>query len=75
MTNTVFRLKFNISSISHQQAVAEHWNLPEIFKFKDVASVYKCKKRTVYLPHMGPGFRCELQQSPPKQSEKLSKIA
>jgi hypothetical protein len=32
--------KHKISSISHQQAVAEHWDLPntEIFQSKDVAS-------------------------------------
>jgi hypothetical protein len=37
MTN---RFKLQISSISHQQAVAEHWDLPntEIFQSKDVAS-------------------------------------
>jgi hypothetical protein len=31
-----------MSSISHQQAVAEHWDLPntEIFLSKDVASVF-----------------------------------
>jgi hypothetical protein len=45
MTNTVFVFqcfKLNISSISHQQAVAEHWDLPtsEIFQSKDVASAY-----------------------------------
>jgi hypothetical protein len=44
MTNTtVFfqRFKLNMSSISHQQAVAEHWDSPntEIFQSKDVASV------------------------------------
>jgi hypothetical protein len=42
MTNTVFQhFKLNISSISHQQAVAEHWDLPntEIFQSKDIASV------------------------------------
>jgi hypothetical protein len=42
MTNTVFqRFKLNISSISHQQAGAEHWDWPntEIFQSKDVASV------------------------------------
>jgi hypothetical protein len=41
MTNTVFqRLKLNISSISHQQANAEHWVFTntEIFQSKDVAS-------------------------------------
>jgi hypothetical protein len=41
MTNPVYqRFKLNISSISHQQAVAEHWDLPstEIFQSKDVAS-------------------------------------
>jgi hypothetical protein len=34
------RFKLNISSISHQQVVAEHWDLPntEIFYSKDVAS-------------------------------------
>jgi hypothetical protein len=43
MTNTVFQgFKLNISSISHEQAVAEHWELPnaKIFQPKDVASVY-----------------------------------
>jgi hypothetical protein len=41
MTNAVFQnFKLKISSISHQQAVAEHWDLPntEIFQSKDVAS-------------------------------------
>jgi hypothetical protein len=41
MTNTVFqRFKFNLASISHQQAVVEHGDLPntEIFQSKDVAS-------------------------------------
>jgi hypothetical protein len=41
MTNTVFqRFKDNISSISHLQATAEHWDLPytEIFQSKDIAS-------------------------------------
>jgi hypothetical protein len=35
------QFKLNISSISHQQAVAEHWDLPntEIFQSKTVASV------------------------------------
>jgi hypothetical protein len=29
MANTFFQLlKLNVSSISHQQAVAEHWDLP-----------------------------------------------
>jgi hypothetical protein len=34
------RFKLNIYSISHQQAVAEHWDLPKtkIFQSKDVAS-------------------------------------
>jgi hypothetical protein len=37
------RLKLNISSISHQQAVAERWDLPniEIFQSKDVASSHR----------------------------------
>jgi hypothetical protein len=43
MTTTVFPMfqTQNISSMSHQQAVAEHWDLlnTEIFQFKDVASV------------------------------------
>jgi hypothetical protein len=42
MTNTVFSnvFKLNVSSISQQQAVAEHWDLSntEIFQSKDVAS-------------------------------------
>jgi hypothetical protein len=35
------RFKLNISSISDQKAVAEHWDLTntEIFQSKDVASV------------------------------------
>jgi hypothetical protein len=35
------RVKLNLSAISHQQAVAEHWDLPnsEFFQSKDVASV------------------------------------
>jgi hypothetical protein len=38
MTNTVFqRFKLNISWISYQQAVAEHWDLPNI-QSKDVTS-------------------------------------
>jgi hypothetical protein len=39
MANTVFPT-FQTSSISHQQAEAEHWNLPntEIFQSNDVAS-------------------------------------
>jgi hypothetical protein len=48
MTRTVFfqRFKLDISSISPQQSVAEHWDLPntEIFQSKDVASdmcIYK----------------------------------
>jgi hypothetical protein len=44
MTITVFpMLKINISSISHQQAVAEHWDLPntDIFQSKDVAFVQR----------------------------------
>jgi hypothetical protein len=34
------RFKLNISLISHQQAVAEHWDLSntDIFQSKDVAS-------------------------------------
>jgi hypothetical protein len=38
VTNQSFKL--NISSISDQQAVAEHWDLPntEIFQAKDVTS-------------------------------------
>jgi hypothetical protein len=43
MTKTVFPLfqtQYAVSSISNQQAVAEHWDLPntEIFQSKDVAS-------------------------------------
>jgi hypothetical protein len=36
------RFKLNISSISHQQAIAEHGALPniEIFQSKDVASEF-----------------------------------
>jgi hypothetical protein len=48
-TNTVFqRLKLNISSISHRQAIAEHSDLPntEIFHSKDVASVHHCDNCT-----------------------------
>jgi hypothetical protein len=47
MTNTMFfqcfKLNTGISSISHQQAVAEHWDLPntEIFWYKDVASAHR----------------------------------
>jgi hypothetical protein len=34
------RFQLNIFTISHQQAIAEHWDLPntEIFQSKDVAS-------------------------------------
>jgi hypothetical protein len=45
MTNNVFQcFKLNITSISHQQAVAEHWDLSntEIFQFKDVSEVHLC---------------------------------
>jgi hypothetical protein len=48
MTNTVFqRFKLNISSVTHQQAVAEHWDLPntEIYQSKDVASVMRIAHR------------------------------
>jgi hypothetical protein len=43
MTNTVFPTfltQYTVSLISHQQPVAEHWDLPnnEIFQSKDVAS-------------------------------------
>jgi hypothetical protein len=40
------RFKLNTSSISHQQAVMEHWDLPktEIFQSKDVASAQILKK-------------------------------
>jgi hypothetical protein len=42
MTALLFSRHFNLnlSSISHQQVVAEHWGLPntEIFQSKDVAS-------------------------------------
>jgi hypothetical protein len=39
------RFKLNISSISPQQAEAEHWDVPntEIFQSKDVASVDRPK--------------------------------
>jgi hypothetical protein len=41
MTNTVFP-RFQTQYISHQQAVAEHWDLPntEILQSKDVASAH-----------------------------------
>jgi hypothetical protein len=44
MTHTVFptfQTQYTVSWISYQQAVAEHWDLPntEIFLSKDVASV------------------------------------
>jgi hypothetical protein len=43
MTTLIFRhFKLNISSISHQQAVAEYWDFSntDIFQYKDVASGY-----------------------------------
>jgi hypothetical protein len=49
MTNTVFQgFKLHISSISHQQALAKHWDLlnTEIFQSKDVASEVKHDKES-----------------------------
>jgi ABC-type anion transport system duplicated permease subunit len=39
---TTIQTQYSIYSISHQKAVAEHWDLPntEIFQSHDVASVF-----------------------------------
>jgi hypothetical protein len=51
------RFKHMVSLISHQQAEAEHWDLPntEIFQSKDVASaIYKIKFPIILeLPPLG----------------------
>jgi hypothetical protein len=65
MTNTVFqRFKLNISLIFHQQALAEHRDLPntEIFQSKDVASGGKyLNVRTPTKP--GVSFRTQSEGS------------
>jgi hypothetical protein len=54
MANTVFptfQTQYSISAISHQQAVAEHWNLPNtgIFQSKDVVSGHNLRSIEVIL--------------------------
>jgi hypothetical protein len=54
MTKTVFhRFKLDVSSISHEQTVGQHWDLPnaEIFQSKDVATgqIVKTATVTVYM--------------------------
>jgi hypothetical protein len=50
--------------ISHQQAVAEHWDLPntEIFLFKDVASLHVCSHFDVGARKTAEFFRDEMLQ-------------
>jgi hypothetical protein len=75
------RFKLNISSISHQQAIAERWDLPntEIFQSKDIASGWgslkilseKCDYRengTIFLHY------CLLRGGGPKMAQSHPQI-
>jgi hypothetical protein len=69
MTNTVFptlQTQYGISSISHQQAIAEHWGLPnnEIFQSKDVASLHKTNSITQCNAAPTATFTCHMFKLP-----------